>query len=231
MKNVKIGSATLFNGDCMDYMRDLPDKFFDLAIVDPPYGIGNFSQKGNAKRNTRWKYTWNESVPETKYFLELDRISKNQIIWGANYYNCFNKLGGAIVWFKNVVHKDMSKCEIASCSIHKRVEFVHINWSNTDKYNSEKGHDIHPCQKPTTLYDWLLQNYAKPGQKILDTHLGSGSSAIAANKMGFEFVGIELDADYFEAACQRVADAAKQTDLFGGMALETGGIGSQSDMD
>lgn len=212
------GMIELLNMDCMDYLKDCPDNAFELAIVDPPYGIGDFSMtnpKGaNRKHLPRWEYSWNNATPDPKYFDEIRRVSEHQIIWGCNYYNQFSPEGGAVVWFKNNPHPHMSKCEIASVTQHKRVEFIHINWSNTDRVNRLKGAGIHPCQKPVELYQWLLKNYATPGDRILDTHAGSMSSVIAAHYAGHDIVAIELDKDYFEAGKKRVEDETRQFDLF-----------------
>jgi len=207
---MKIKNATLLNVDCMEYMQGLPDKCFDLAICDPPYGIGNWVQTSGNIRGAA--VTWNDSIPSKEYFYELERVSKERIIWGANYYNSFNSKGGAIVWWKRVPpESNLSECEIASYSRLKRVAFIDLVWQNVTK----KGEaTIHPCQKPVKLYEWLLTNYAKPGQKILDTHGGSMSSVIAANNLGFEIVCCELDQDYFKAACERVAKHAQQERLF-----------------
>ena len=209
MKIETIHNLTLINTDCMEYMKGCKDNEFDLAIVDPPYGIGNFSQSDAVHKNVNW----NNSIPPDEYFAELKRVSVHRIIWGANYYNCFEGENGAIVWYKNVGHPDMSHCEIASMSKGKRVGYVHINWSGGVK-TSQKIPTIHPCQKPVKLYDWLLTNYAEKGQKILDTHGGSFSSAIAAHYFGVEYVGIEIDKDYFEAGVNRVKEQTKQIDLF-----------------
>ena len=206
----KIGNATIMNIDCMEYMRTVPDKFFDLAIVDPPYGIGNWVQTSGNVRGAA--VTWNDSIPSPEYFLNLKRVSKERIIWGANYYNSFNSKGGAIVWWKRVPpESNLSECEIASYSRLKRVAFVDMVWQNITKRGEAT---IHPCQKPIKLYEWLLTNYAKPGQTIFDSHMGSGSSAIACNNLGFEYVGCELDTDYYEAACKRIAHHASQKRLF-----------------
>jgi site-specific DNA-methyltransferase (adenine-specific) len=199
----------------MQGMAKYPDKYFDLAIVDPPYGIGKFNMETHVTKNVKkWKYDWNDYIPDKNYFIELERVSKERIIWGANYYNCFNEKGGAIVWYKDVKHPNMSKCEIASYSRLKKVDFYRYDWSSTDKYNELKNTDIHPCQKPLALYKWLLTNYAKQGDKILDTHLGSGSSRIAAYDMGFDFVGFELDKDYFYAQQKRFNHFKMQGKLF-----------------
>jgi len=210
-------SIDLLNMDCMDYMRELPANAFELAIVDPPYGIGNWiCQGGSSDKSIRIDakdalVTWNDDIPDMIYFNELLRVSKNQIIWGANYYNIFPLSGGAIVWYKSVVHPNFSKCEIASCSFHKKVEYVSIPWRNIAR---DEDATIHPCQKPIKLYEWIMTKYAKEGDRILDTHLGSGSSAIAEHNLGFDLVGIELDADYFAAAKQRLDNHMKQPALF-----------------
>lgn len=199
----------LYNMDCMEGMKQFPDKYFDLAIVDPPYGIGNFVQvTGNVRGE---KVTWNDSIPPKEYFIELERVSKERIIWGANYFNCFDEKGGAIVWYKQIPpESNLSECEIASYSRLKRVGFVHIKWQNINR--NEKT--IHPCQKPVALYRWLLQNYAKQGDKILDTHVGSASSLIACYQMNFDYIGFEIDKEYFEKAQKRIADEMAQISLF-----------------
>jgi len=213
----------MFNMDCMTAMKDMPEKAYDLAIVDPPYGIGNFSMdkvitKINSKkvapreRNTKYSpyYEWNQGIPDKDYFRELYRVSKEQIIWGANYYNCFSEKGGAVVWYKEQYHPNLSDCEIASLSFQKKVDYVHIQIL---KGFICKETSIHPCQKPVRLYQWLLKNYAKPGDKILDTHLGSGSIALACDIMGFDLDGYEIDLDYFMAAKERLERHKKQGTL------------------
>jgi site-specific DNA-methyltransferase (adenine-specific) len=206
---------TITNEDNVLLMARYPDNYFDLAIVDPPYGIGQFNmEKQVNKTNKKWEYEWNNEIPNKEYFNELIRVSKEQIIWGANYYNCFNNRGGAIVWFKDVRHPNMSKCEIASYSRLKKVDFYRYDWSSTDKFNELRNTDIHPCQKPITLYKWLLENYAKEGDKILDTHLGSGSIAIACHDYGFDLTACELDKEYYEKAIERINNHVAQQKLF-----------------
>ncbi len=204
-------SVELLNCDCMEYMATQPDNAFDLAIVDPPYGIGDFSMKtsgGNCGKPVfkKWDYKWNTSIPEKEYFAELYRVSKNSVIWGANYLNCFSALGGAIVWNKHNEHPNMSQCEIASVSVNKIVKYIDMPWLGFMKGKV----NIHPCQKPVKLYEWLLTNYAEPGQRILDTHLGSGSSAIAAHYFGVDFVGMEIDEDYYKTAVNRFENETSQ---------------------
>lgn len=198
----------LINKDCKKVIKQYEDNYFDIAIVDPPYGIGNFSQ-GDRRHNVKW----NNSIPEKRYFSELKRISKIQIIWGANYFNCFNDSGGAIIWNKLNTHPTMSKCEIASVSNQKRVQYCEFEWNGAKRCESWKI--IHPCQKPIKLYNWIYANYTKPGQKVLDTHLGSGSNAIAAHYAKCsEFVGIELDKEYFDLASDRIFKETRQMELF-----------------
>ena len=203
----------LLNMDCMTYMAGLPDKAFDLAIVDPPYGIGvaslNFGARDVKNESCDGKQ-WDNATPPDKYFAELKRVSVEQIIWGANYFNCFSNKHGAIIWDKQNPMPTSSQCEIASYSKHQRVAYYKQTWTN---YVNTKA-TSHPTEKPVALYEWLLTHYAKPGQRILDTHLGSGSSAIAAHNLGFDFVGTELDADYYSAAVKRFEAHKAQACLF-----------------
>ena len=199
----------IYNQDCLEAMQTMKDNQFDLAIVDPPYGIGNWVQQTGNKRGK--KVDWNDSTPNKQYFKELERVSKEQIIWGANYYNCFNNKGGAIVWDKKNPNPKFSKCEIASYSRLKRVDYVcikHFGFVSDDNYK------IHPCQKPVKLYEWILMNYAKEGDTILDTHLGSGSIAIACHNLGFDLTGYEIDKDYFDDANKRINAHKQQLKIF-----------------
>ena len=199
------------NEDNMELMARYPDNHFDLAIVDPPYGInmdgGNVGYKGF---NNFEKKAWDKAKPKQEYFKELFRVSKNQIIWGGNYFalpatRCF------LVWDKGegFYNRTYAECELAWTSFNK----------NTVKYKRDplaqgdyKG-KIHPTQKPVALYKWLLKNYAKEGDKILDTHLGSGSIAIACHDLGFDLTACELDTDYYNAAIKRLTDHQKQLKL------------------
>ena len=210
----------LYNQDCMPALKAMPDKAYDLAICDPPYGIGKFtcdahtSKTGKRLKNRKKifsdNYTWNENIPVQEYFEELKRVSKKRIIWGANYYNCFENERGALVWYKGDMTKTISHCEIASLSFQTRVAYVHIDWQSGFFRELKEGKQIHPCQKPVALYKWLLKNYAKPGDKILDTHLGSGSIAIACWDMGFDLTGYEIDKEYYDAAVARLEQHKKQ---------------------
>ncbi len=201
-----MSNIELIHGDCMEYMAKMPDKAFDLAIVDPPYGVGNFVQS-----DRDYKCDWNESIPNKNYFQEVIRVSKESIIWGANYYNCFSDGGGSIIWDKGNPHPSMSRCEIASYSGQKKVDYFRKDWFG---FNCPGRYGKHPCEKPVDLYSWLLKNYAKDGDKILDTHLGSGSIAIACHDMGHDLVGIEIDKEYFDAAVKRLDNHKKQMTLF-----------------
>lgn len=206
----------VFNMDCIEYMKDIPDKYFDLSIVDPPYGnidaIGLLDNKKIGKQATkRTNYKIFENIaPDNKYYIELERISKNQIVWGGNFLGL---CGGVIVWQKNGTA--FGEAEVAICSTHKSVRVFEYTWNGMlqgDMKNKE--YRIHPTQKPVKLYEWILINYAKEGDKILDTHLGSGSSRIAAYNLGFDFTGIELDQEYFDASCKRFENHKKQLTLF-----------------
>jgi site-specific DNA-methyltransferase (adenine-specific) len=200
----------------MEGMAKYPDKYFDLAIVDPPYGINRSGQKEtNTKlKKHKRKYfedkKWDNKIPEINYFNELLRISKNQIIWGANYFvNYLNSSMGWVFWDKGQ-DLTMSDGELAYTSFNVALRRIKINRSQLIL----EGGTIHPTQKPVKLYKWLLTNYANQGDKILDTHLGSGSSRIAAYDMNFDFVGFELDKDYFDAQEKRFNDFKMQGKLF-----------------
>jgi len=224
METKIIKNCTLHNIDCMEYMKSLPDNAFDLAIVDPPYGIGENGDRNKSRGKLAVAKDYKSFAggdiepPNKDYFIELTRISKNQIIWGANHFasNLPNPSSSCwIVWDKVTGNSDFADCELAYTSFKTAVRQFTFQWSGMlqgDMKNKEQR--IHPTQKPVKLYEWLLTNYAKQGDKILDTHLGSGSHAIACNNLGFELVGCELDADYFKAACKRIEQATAQERLF-----------------
>lgn len=208
----------LFNEDCLPAMKEMPDKTFDLAIVDPPYGIGDTWSKSRRDRffkNGRLHQYKNEKIPCREYFKQLFRVSKEQIIWGGNYYTKYLLPTNAwVIWDKD---RDadityMSEGEMAWTSFKKVLRIKTFLWDGSLK--CEKVIKIHPHQKPIALYRWLLKNYAKPGDKILDTHLGSGSIAIACWDMGFDLTGYEIDADYYKAAVKRLENHKKQFVLF-----------------
>lgn len=209
-------SSIVFNEDCIELMKRYADKHFDLAIVDPPYGnidaIGLIDNKKIGKQATKRKgyHLFENIAPNNEYYFELDRVSKNQIIWGGNYLGL---CGGAIVWQKNGTA--FGEGEIAICSTHKSVRFFEYTWNGMIQHDMKnKEQRIHPTQKPIKLYEWILKNYANEGDKILDTHLGSGSSRIACYKNGFDFVGCEIDKDYFEAQEKRFNEFKSQLTLF-----------------
>jgi site-specific DNA-methyltransferase (adenine-specific) len=199
----------IYNSDCLDAMKAMPDNAYELAIVDPPFGIGNFVQVGGNIRGE--KVNWNDQTPSREYFKQIKRVSKNRIIFGANYYNCFDKKGGAIIWIKNQPMPNFSKAVIASCSFHKKIETYTQTWTNF----VQKGRATdHPCEMPVRLYEWILDNYAKEGDRILDTHLGSGSIAIACHNRGYDLTAYEIDQEYFEATSKRIKDHIAQLTIF-----------------
>jgi site-specific DNA-methyltransferase (adenine-specific) len=209
---VIIGKAKLYNMDCMELLKATPDKFYDLAIVDPPYGIGIDGQKENKKTN-RLKHDfkgWDNQIPPKEYFEELKRVSRNQIIWGGNYFLDYLGNTRCVLTWDKMQEFSGSDFELAWSSFDKCAKTFRMSrveaYGNVDK--------IHPTQKPIKLYEWLLANYSEFGQRILDTHLGSGSHAIATNNLGFDLTACELDKDYFEASVKRIKQAAAQERLF-----------------
>jgi site-specific DNA-methyltransferase (adenine-specific) len=199
--------SEVFNIDCIEGMKQYPDKYFDLAIVDPPYGIdinssgrlGHYGGKGKK---------WDLQIPSDNYFIELNRISVHQIIWGGNYFNlpptrCF------LIWDKEQPEDvSFASCEFAWTSLNQSAKTFYMRPQNADVYR------IHPTQKPVKLYKWILNKYAKKGDKIIDTHLGSGSSRIACYDYGFDFIGFELDKEYYEAQEKRFKNHIMQQKLF-----------------
>jgi len=223
MKPTIIGNCTLYLSDCMDIMKQYPDNYFDLACTDPPYFddtqkviVGAGMSDTGVIRKKFDTTTWRK--PSKEYFDELYRISKNQIIWGINYYEQYANCVGRIVWDKVNDSSSFSKAEIASCSFGKSVQMFRFMWNGMLQGNMKnKAERIHPTQKPGDLYQWILQNYAKPGQKIFDSHLGSGSHAVAANIFDCEFVGCEIDEQYFYPAVERIGAANRQLPLIAPM--------------
>lgn len=217
--------AGIYHRDCMEAMREFPDNFFELAIVDPPYGIGAGKRKGrHSKAQSKEKFKtdkykisdWDNEAPSIEYFNELFRVSANQVIWGGNYFaNLLPISRGWVFWDKVPIIPNYSDGELAWTSFDKVLKRVTINWNGKIRTGIEKGYKaIHPTQKPIKLYSFILNNYTNEGDKILDTHLGSGSSAISAHKLGFEFWGYEIDVDYFEAAKKRIALEKTKLSLF-----------------
>ena len=206
----------IYHADNMELMARYPDGYFDLAIVDPPYGnidaIGLTDNKKQNKQATKRKgyHLFENIAPDNKYYLELERVSKNQIIWGGNFLGL---CGGVIVWDKNGTA--FGEGEIAICSTHKSVQIFEYTWNGMlqgDMKNKEIR--IHPTQKPVALYKWILDKYAKQGDKILDTHGGSLSHVIACYDYGFDIVVCENDEDYFNQGVKRVLKHAEQGNLF-----------------
>lgn len=227
----------LLNIDCMEYLKRCQDNAFDLAIVDPPYGRGedgganrcsNVKQKnGTVLRCLDGGYKkkdWDREPPPPEYFVELRRVAKHQIIFGVNYYPVA-LAGGRIIWDKMNDGSDQSGAEIAYCSLNERVDVVRYMWRGMMQGESvgsfrQQGNKalnekrIHPTQKPVKLYSWLLETYAEKWWRVLDTHLGSGSLAVAAHYFGCDFVGCEIDADYYEAANRRFEKSTRQIAMF-----------------
>ena len=211
-----VPSSEVYLEDCVKALKRFNDNHFDLAIVDPPYGLGMGTVSIPSEKNTNSQQKfykdlkskrWDDNTPNKEYFDELKRVSKNQIVWGGNYMA--EHLGNTkciIIWDKMTYIPTMSQFEFAFCSFNKHPKMVKVNSTDIDR--------MHPTQKPIKLYDWLLHNYAKEGDLILDTHLGSGSSRIAAYKGGFNFVGFEIDAEYYEKQEKRFNDFKSQLRMF-----------------
>ena len=210
---VKIGDATLYLGDCMDILPTL-DKV-DAVITDPPFGVGNFVQTtGNIRGRGELKgelVQWNEFAPTAEFFNLLKKISTHRIIWGANFFNCFEDKGGAIIWDKAQPMPNFSKADIASCTHFQKTEIVRIPWTNFNV--AREAETDHPCERPVQLYEWCI-NYLPKVQSVLDPYLGSGSCGVAAIRSGRKFIGIEKNSKYFDAACKRIENAQRQESLF-----------------
>ena len=210
-------------GDCMEYMKDMADNEFELAIVDPPYGIKESSKQRKNAPCKRWKAAtndipyikkeWDKDIPSSEYFIQLKRVSVNQIVWGGNYMTEYLQPSmGWIFWDKKNGDTDFSDGELAWTSFNKALRKFEWMWSGFKKEKPEKR--IHPTQKPVALYKWLIKNYAKQGDKILDTHVGSASSLIACHEMGFEYTGFEIDEEYYNKAVERLEAVKAQTTIF-----------------
>jgi len=198
------------NEDNMQLMARYPDNYFDLAIVDPPYGIGACKMTmGSGKHNFKKGKDWDKAIPSEEYFNEIFRVSKNQIIWGGNYFS-LPLNNNWIIWDKLNPNLSFSEAELAWCSINKNVR-IFKRYSAID---DDDGKKQHPTQKPIQLYKYCLEKYAKQGDKILDTHLGSGSIAIACHDYGFELTACELDKEYYEKAIKRIQNHVAQQKLF-----------------
>lgn len=226
-----IPKSDVFNEDCMIGMARYPDLFFDLAIVDPPYGIGEDGRKNHTRgelakaANYSSFSRYDNAIPDSGYFTELARVSKNRIIWGGNYFiDHLSSTSCVVIWDKDNGDNDFADCELAWTSFDTAVRKFKYRWNGMlqeDMKNKEKR--IHPNHKPIALYKWLLAKYGNGGGYILDTHMGSQSSRIAAFKMGFDYVGFELDPDYFIAGNKRFAEQTAQAALFSDPDLYTTG--------
>ena len=215
----------IINADCMDIMKDIPDKYFELAIVDPPYGIGadknafkNSNRTGfiNGFKNHKSK-NWDSVIPDGNYFNELFRVSQNQIITGANYFTKYLPSSMAwVFWYKMQDNFSFSDGEFIFTSFQTKAKIFKYARGNESGFSPKgnTGSNIHPTQKPVALYKWLLKNYATEGDKILDTHSGSGTTAIACVDMGFEYLCIEKDKEYFEKSVERVNKELIKIKLF-----------------
>lgn len=215
-------SSEVYMMDCIQGMKEYPDKYFDLAVVDPPYGIGedgasNHSRGKIAKATKYTAKSWDTKPPPTEYFIELFRVSKSQIVWGANHFISRMPYDSScwIVWDKINGDNDFADCELAWTSFDKAVRQFQFRWAGMLQGNmKDKEIRVHPTQKPIALYDWIFTKFSTEGMKVLDTHLGSGSSRIAAHKNKLNFVGFEIDEEYFTKAEQRYADFTSQLRLF-----------------
>lgn len=225
--------SEVYNEDCMMLMKRYPDKYFDLAVVDPPYGIGEAAGK-NASRNGGFgkqgskskkiilskdygNKKWDDEPASVEYFAQLMRVSKNQIVWGANHFISRMPYDSScwLVWDKDNAGSDFADAELAWTSFKKAVRLYKYRWNGLLQQDMKnKEFRIHPTQKPVGLYSWIFAKFAEPNMKILDTHLGSGSSRIAAHKAGLDFIGCELDTEYFEAQEKRFKNYAAQLTIF-----------------
>lgn len=200
-----IGNATLYLGDCRDILPTLGK--VDAVVTDPPFGVGNFVQTtGNVRGEA---VQWNDETPSAGLFCQLREMSGHRIIWGANFFNCFEPNGGALVWVKNQPMPNFSKAEVASCSHLKKTELINLTWTNfvNDKVTP------HPCERPVGLYRWCI-DYLPYCDTILDPFMGSGTTGVAAVQMGRKFIGIEREPKYFDIAAKRIEDAQRQGDMF-----------------
>jgi site-specific DNA-methyltransferase (adenine-specific) len=210
------------NEDNMELMARYEDNYFDLAIVDPPYGINANLKRGDTGKNKHIKQKdyhvgdWDNEIPNKEYFIELKRVSKNQIIWGGNYFlDYLNATSCFIVWDKKNGENYYADCELAWTSFKTSVRKFEWRWHGFLQQNmKDKQERIHPTEKPIKLYEWLLMNYAKDDYKILDTHLGSGSIALACHNLGYDLTACELDKEYYDAAIKRIEQHKAQIRMF-----------------
>jgi len=216
----EIKKVKCYNVDCTEFMKDVPDNYYELAIVDPPYGIkADKKNSDNTKKSIKsatestfyGNQDWDSNVPTEEYFVELKRVSKHQIIWGVNYYPYSMLTGGRLYWDKNVTMPTYSDGELAYCSLINKITAIELTWHGMIQNDmKEKEHRIHPTQKPVDLYKILLKDYAKQGDKIIDTHGGSFSSACACLDMGFDIDIMEIDKEYFNDAVNRLKNNVQE---------------------
>ena len=201
--------SEVHNCDCLSYMKDIPDKFFDLAIADPPYGINIGNGLGSGKKTCKMHHDWQFNAPKQDFFDELFRVSKEQIIWGGNYFN-LPICDDWIIWDKLNPNLSFAEAELAWCSVHRKIRIFKHYSAKVDG-----GTKIHPTQKPIALYGWILNNYAPQGGGVIfDPMMGSQSSRIAAHRLGFDFYGCELDEEYFNKGNERFKQEISQLTLF-----------------
>ncbi len=216
-------SINLHLGDCLEAMRAMPDNAYELAIVDPPYGIG-FSayERGGSSQKTRERFTksgkknWDSEIPNDDYFLQLKRVSRNYIVWGGNYFPQLwvNGCKGFVFWYKGNPVPNFADGELAYTSFNKVAKQFDFRYYGGLEGNTSASAKFHPTQKPVKLYEWLLDNYAKEGDRILDTHLGSGSIALACHNRGYSLDAYEIDKEYYNAATERLRVHQSQLTIF-----------------
>ena len=213
MRKEVIGNATLYLGDCLEILPTLPR--VDAVITDPPFGVGNFVQttgritgRGGGRGK---KVTWNDAPPPPEFFIILRSMSGHRIIWGANFFNCFERRGGAIIWDKCQGMPNCSKADIASCTHYQKTEIVRIPWTNFTV--THKAETDHPCERPVELYTWCI-NYLPPCQTFLDPYMGSAAIGVACIKANKPYTGIEIEPKYFDIACERIENAQRQQRMF-----------------
>jgi site-specific DNA-methyltransferase (adenine-specific)/modification methylase len=210
------GSVVLYNADCLDILPQLPEWGIPLIHTDPPFGVGNFVQTTGRimgrGSNHGEKVTWNDGTPPAEAFSEMRRVSKHRIIWGANFFNCFEDRGGAIVWLKDQKMPNFSKADIASCTHYQKTEIVRVPWTNF--VVTHKAESDHPCERPVELYKWCIEYLPESGHLVADPFMGSGTTGVACVKLGRSFIGIEKEPKYFDIAVKRIQQAREDIGLF-----------------
>jgi DNA modification methylase len=205
----KTENGKLYHADCIEVLPYLDP--VDLVLTDPPFGIGNFVQiNGKIWRDGK-KVTWNDNIPDPEIFKLIRKLGKHRIIWGANYFNCFDEKGGAIVWIKGQKLPNCSKAEIASCSFYKKIEIVRVRWD--PGIAKSKKRTKHPCERPVDLYTWCM-DYSPASSTILDPFMGSGSIAVACELSNRQWIGIEKSEEYCEMAAKRIDLDSRQLQMF-----------------